>query len=41
VRRESGKTLLQRRGELIERSFATATKRVACGAANYDDERTF
>jgi hypothetical protein len=31
IRGEHGKKLLRRRGELVERSFAHAMRRVACG----------
>ena len=41
VQREYGKSLLRRRGELVERASRTATRRARCGAAICADRKTF
>jgi hypothetical protein len=41
VQGEYGKSLLRRRGELVERSFAHATRRARCGVAICVDTTTF
>jgi hypothetical protein len=41
VQGECGKSLLRRRGELVDAALRTATTQAECGAATCEDERQF